>query len=164
MVETSARSPAKSAAVLAVSVLAVSIAAGIGGFAASSAAQDYARLQQPSWAPPAWLFGPAWTLLYALMAIAAWLVWRTGPSPASRRALTVYAIQLVLNAGWTPLFFGLGWRGVALVEICGLWILLAATVALFWQRSRVAGLLLTPYLAWTTFALILNFAVWQLNN
>ncbi len=164
MVDGPSRPRSKSVGALAISAFAVIIASGIGGLAAGSAAGDYARLQQPPWAPPAWLFGPAWTLLYALMAIAAWLVWRTGPSPESRRALTVYAVQLVLNAGWTPLFFGLGWRGVALVEICGLWIALVTTVALFWRRSAVAGLLLLPYLAWTTFAMSLNFAVWQLNN
>ncbi|GJF11411.1 putative TspO/MBR-related protein precursor [Mycolicibacterium cyprinidarum] len=164
MNDGSSPSRPKSAVALAVSAVAVIIAAGIGGLAASSATRDYALLQQPSWAPPAWLFGPAWTLLYTLMAIAAWLVWRTGPSPESRRALTLYAVQLVLNASWTPLFFGLGWRGFALVEICVLWIALVTTVVLFWRRSAVAGLLLVPYLTWTTFALILNFAVWQLNT
>ncbi|MCH9667179.1 MAG: tryptophan-rich sensory protein [Actinomycetia bacterium] len=164
MVDAQSRSPVKSAAALVVSVLAVGIAAGVGGLSASSAAEDYARLQQPSWAPPAWLFGPAWTLLYALMAIAAWLVWRTGPATESRPALTLYAVQLLLNAAWTPLFFGLGWRGIALVEISVLWVLVVATVVAFWRRTPVAGMLMVPYLAWTTFAWSLNFAVWQLNN
>ena len=164
MAGSSSRGHAKSAVALAISVAAVIVAAGIGGLASSSAAQDYAALRQPAWAPPAWLFGPAWTLLYTLMAIAAWLVWRTGPAPEARRALTLYAVQLVLNAAWTPLFFGLAWRGFAFVEICALWIVLVTTVVLFWRRSTRAGLLLLPYLAWTTFALSLNFAVWQLNN
>lgn len=158
------RSGLKSFAALGISFLTVIVAAGIGGAAASSAAADYGRLQQPSWAPPSWVFGPAWTLLYTLMAVAAWLVWRSGPAAQSRRALVAYAIQLVLNAAWTPLFFGLGWRGVALIEISVLWVVLAITMALFFRRSVLAGWLLVPYLAWTTFAWSLNFAVWQLNN
>ena len=149
---------------LAISIVAVAVAAGIGGLASSNAAQDYSRLEQPSWAPPAWLFGPAWTTLYILMAVAAWLVWRSGPWPEPRRALAFYAAQLVLNAAWTPLFFGLGWRGIAFAELSVLLILLVATVVLFWRHSRIAAALLVPYLAWSTFALCLNFAVWQLNN
>jgi tryptophan-rich sensory protein len=110
------------------------------------------------------VFGPVWTVLYGLMALAAWLVWRTGPSEQTRRALTLYAVQLVLNAAWTPLFFGLGWRGIAFADLTVLLVVLVATVALFWRRSVVAGALLVPYLLWSTFALALNFAVWQLNN
>ncbi len=164
MVDTATRSGPKSFVALLVSLLAVGVASGIGGLAAGTSAEDYGRLQQPSWAPPSWVFGPAWTLLYVLMAVAAWLVWRGGPDAGKRRALGVYALQLVLNAAWTPLFFGLGWRGVALIEISALWLAVAATVVLFWRRNVVAGCLLLPYLAWSTFALSLNFAVWQLNN
>ncbi len=164
MVDNAVRTGPKSFVALAISLLAVAVAAGVGGLAAGSSAEDYGRLQQPVWAPPSWVFGPAWTLLYALMAVAAWLVWRSGPDAGSRRALVVYAVQLVLNAAWTPLFFGLGWRGVALIEISVLWLALAATVVLFWRRNVVAGCLLLPYLAWSTFALSLNFAVWQLNH
>lgn len=98
------------------------------------------------------------------MAVAAWLVWRSGLSNATRVALGAYCAQLVLNAAWTPLFFGLGWRGVALIDITILWVVLVATVVLFFRRRVVAGWLLAPYLLWTTFALCLNFAVWQLNN
>ena len=162
--DSSSRTKLNPGVALAVSVATVVIASGIGGLASTSSAEDYAGLQQPSWAPPSWVFGPVWTLLYAMMALAAWLVWRTGPSPESRRALSLYAIQLVLNAAWTPLFFGLGWHGVAFVEICALLLVLVATVVLFWRRTVVAGLLLVPYVAWTAFALGLNFAVWQLNN
>lgn len=164
MVDTATRSGSKSFVVLLVSLLAVAVASGIGGLAAGSSAEHYGQLQQPSWAPPSWVFGPAWTLLYVLMAVAAWLVWRGGPDAESRRALIVYALQLALNAAWTPLFFGLGWRGVALIELSVLWVAVAATVVLFWRRNVVAGCLLLPYLAWSTFALSLNFAVWQLNN
>lgn len=163
MVAQTSRTRPKSLLVLAISVAAVAAASLLGGLAGSSSAQDYARLQQPGFAPPSWVFGPTWSLLYGLMAIAAWLVWRTGPSPETRRALTCYAVQLVLNAAWTPLFFGLGWRGVAFFELAVLLLVLIATIVLFWRRSAVAGALLLPYLAWSTFALCLNFAVWQLN-
>lgn len=167
MIDTESRSVGKpvatSAVALLVSLLAVALAAGVGGLAAGSSAEDYGQLQQPAWAPPSWVFGPTWTLLYALMAVAAWLVWRGGPDAGSRRALVVYAVQLVLNAAWTPLFFGLGCRGVALIEISALWIAVVATVLLFWQRNVLAGALLLPYLAWSTFAWALNFGVWQLN-
>lgn len=163
MVAQTSRARPKSLLMLAVSVAAVAAVSVIGGLAGSSSAEEYGRLQQPSFAPPSWVFGPTWTVLYALMAVAAWLVWRTGPSPETRRALTLYAVQLVLNAAWTPLFFGLGWRGVAFFELSILLVVLIATVVLFWRRSVPAGALLLPYLAWSGFALCLNFAVWQLN-
>jgi tryptophan-rich sensory protein len=149
---------------LVVSLAAVAVVAVLGGLASASAAQDYGRLEQPSWAPPASVFGPTWTALYTLMAVAAWLVWRSGPLEVTRPALLAYAGQLLLNAVWTPLFFGLGWRGVAFVEICLLWVALVVTVVLFWRRRPVAGALLLPYLAWTSFAVCLNLAVWQLNT
>ncbi|WJR35800.1 tryptophan-rich sensory protein [Mycobacteroides immunogenum] len=148
---------------LVISLAAAAIAAGVGGLASVNAAAKYGLLVQPSWAPPAWLFGPVWTVLYVLMGVAAWLVWRTRP-PVATRALSAYGIQLVLNALWTPLFFGLGWRGAALAEIAVLWIALAVTITLFWRSSRIAAYLLVPYLVWTTFAVCLNFSVWQLNT
>lgn len=163
MVDKSARLQPKPAVAFAISVLAVVLASGIGGLAAASSAEDYARLNQPSWAPPSWVFGPTWTVLYVLMAVSAWLVWRSGPWTRTRPALTLYAVQLVLNAAWTPLFFGLGWRGVALLDLSALLVVLVATVVLFWRRSPLAGALLIPYLAWSMFAWSLNFAVWQLN-
>ena len=164
MVDSSSRTPLKPIVALAISVLAVVAASVIGGLASASSAEDYARLDQPSWAPPSWVFGPVWTLLYAMMALAAWLVWRSGPWSETRPALTAYAVQLVLNAAWTPLFFGMGWRGLAFAELTVLWLVLLATIALFLRRSKVAGWLLMPYMTWTTFALCLNFAVWQLNS
>ena len=163
MVDSSSRTPQKPIVALAISVLAVVAASVIGGLASATSAEDYARLEQPSWAPPSWVFGPVWTLLYAMMAFAAWLVWRSGPWSETRPALTAYAVQLVLNAAWTPLFFGMGWRGLAFAELTVLWLVLLTTIALFLRRSTVAGWLLLPYLTWTTFALCLNFAVWQLN-
>ncbi|WP_237572907.1 TspO/MBR family protein [Mycolicibacterium lacusdiani] len=164
MVDSSRRAQPKPLLALAFSVLAVVIASGVGGLASTSSPEEYARLDQPSWAPPSWVFGPVWTLLYVMMAVAAWLVWRSGSWSQTRPALTAYAVQLVLNAAWTPLFFGLGWRGIAFVELSVLWLVLVGTVVLFLRRSTVAGWLLVPYLAWTTFALCLNFAVWQLNS
>ncbi|NVN48310.1 TspO/MBR family protein [Mycolicibacterium hippocampi] len=164
MVAETSRARPRSLVALAVSVLAVVAASALGGLATTSAAEDYGRLEQPGFAPPSWVFGPTWTLLYLLMAVAAWLVWRTGPSPDTRRALTLYAVQLVLNAAWTPLFFGLGWRGIAFFELGALLLVLIATIVLFWRRSAVAGAMLLPYLAWSVFAWCLNFAVWQLNN
>lgn len=163
MVDAANRQGVKNFVALCLSLLAVALTAGVGGLAVDSAEQ-YGRLRQPSWAPPSWLFGPVWTTLYALMAVAAWLAWRSGPISATRRALGAYCAQLALNAAWTPLFFGLGWRGIALIDITILWAMLVTTVVLFFRRSAVAGWLLVPYLFWTTFALCLNFAVWQLNR
>lgn len=123
----------------------------------------YATLQKPSWNPPAWLFGPVWTILYAMMAVAAWLVWRRGGWPVQRLALGLFVAQLVLNALWTPLFFGLHRPGLALVDLGLLWAVLAATVAVFWRVRRTAGALLLPYLAWSSFAAVLNLTIWRLN-
>ena len=123
----------------------------------------YAALQKPSWNPPAWVFGPAWTVLYISMAVAAWLVWREGGWKAQGRALGLFLVQWVLNALWTPLFFGLHWPGLAFAEIVILWLAIAATLAAFWRINKVAGALLVPYLAWVTFAAALNFAIWRLN-
>lgn len=136
MVDAANRRRARNVVALGLSLLAVMLTAGVGGLAANSA-QQYGRLRQPSWAPPAWLFGPVWTTLYVLMAVAAWLVWRSGPISETRSALAAYAAQLVLNAAWTPLFFGLGWRGIALIDISILWLVLTATVVLFFRRSAL---------------------------
>lgn len=120
----------------------------------------YAALQKPSWNPPAWLFGPAWTLLYTLMAVAAWLVWkRVGFS----RPLGLYFVQLALNAAWTPIFFGAHQLGWALAEIVLLWSAILATLLSFSRVNRAAGWLFVPYLAWVTFATVLNFTLWKLN-
>ena len=123
----------------------------------------YATLNKPSWNPPASVFGPIWATLYALMAAAAWLVWKRGGFEAQGGPLGLFVIQLVLNALWTPLFFGLHWPGVAFVEMILLWLALALTVASFHAVSRPAAWLLAPYLAWVSFAAVLNFAIWRLN-
>jgi benzodiazapine receptor len=140
--------------------VAVAAAALIGGLGVAGTAAEYGSLDQPSWAPPSWLFGPVWTVLYVLIAVSGWLVWRrTGWSTA----LTVYAAQLVLNAAWTPIFFGFGRYGLALADIIVLWFLIGATVVLFWRVSRLAAALLLPYWAWVTFATALNAAIWSAN-
>ena len=123
----------------------------------------YAELHKPSWNPPSWIFGPAWTLLYVMMAVAAWLVWREGGWRTQRLALGLFLLQWLLNALWTPLFFGWHRLGLAFAEIIILWLALAATVFSFWRVRRSAGLLLLPYLAWVSFAAALNFTIWRLN-
>jgi tryptophan-rich sensory protein len=120
----------------------------------------YAALSKPAWNPPPWIFGPAWTLLYTLMAIAAWLVWK---QDGWRRPLRLYFAQLLLNAAWTPIFFGAHQLGWALLEITALWIAILLTMLSFRRVSRPAGWLFAPYLAWVTFAAILNFTLWRMN-
>ncbi len=124
----------------------------------------YRELQQPAWAPPAAIFGPVWIVLYTLMGVAGWLVWRAPASPARRLALTLFAVQLVLNAMWTPIFFGLENIALALVVILAMVLTIAATTARLWKVSRPASFLFVPYLAWVGFAAALNFALWQLNG
>jgi benzodiazapine receptor len=124
----------------------------------------YAALKKPSWNPPSWIFAPVWTALYTMMAVAAWLVWKCGGFAAQRRPLALFLTQLVLNATWTPLFFGLHRPGIAFVEIVLLWLAIAATVAAFRPVRRVAAWLLAPYLVWVSFATMLNLALWRLNS
>lgn len=138
-------------------------AAGMGGIASANAASFYAALDRPGWAPPSWLFGPVWTVLYILIAIAAWLVWRARGFAGARTALGLFFVQLAANALWTWLFFA--WREglLALVEILVLWALVLATTVAFWRIVPLAGALLLPYLAWVTFAAALTFEIWRLN-
>lgn len=140
------------------------IAAGIGAWGSASAPSFYQSLSLPSWAPPASLFGPVWTVLYSLMAIAAWLVWkRAGFLGVARTALLLYLLQLVANALWSWAFFAWHQGSLAFGIIIVLWAVLLVTLVRFWRIKPVAGMLLLPYLAWISFAAALNFAVWQLN-
>lgn len=123
----------------------------------------YASLRKPPWNPPDWLFGPVWTALYTMMAVAAWLVWRQGGWNKQRKPLLLFLAQLVLNAAWTPLFFGLRRPDVAFAAIALLWLAIAATLLAFRPVSRAAAWLLAPYLAWVSFAAALNFTLWRLN-
>jgi translocator protein len=137
------------------------LAAGLGAAASVNAAGFYGGLDKPVWAPPAGVFGPVWTVLYACMAVAAWLVWRSaGPAVGP---LALYAIQLVLNALWTWVFFRWRTGGWALAEITVLWIVVLATLVSFWRVRPLAGMLLVPYLAWVSFAMALTAAVWRRN-
>jgi translocator protein len=142
--QQSARTRPPAALALLGFVLAVVVVAVVGGFASASASEQYAGFAQPSWAPPSWLFGPVWTVLYASIAVSGWLVWRRAglTSPAH----VVYGVQLLLNMAWTPLFFGAGLFGLAFAEIGLLWASSVGTVV-----------------AWVTFAAALNFSIWMLN-
>ena len=124
----------------------------------------YASLAKPSWTPPDWLFGPIWSALYLMMALAAWLVWRRGGLAAAALPITLFMVQLVLNVTWSILFFGLRMPGVAFGEIVVLWFAILATLIAFWRATPLAGYLLLPYLIWVAFAAVLNFELWQLNT
>lgn len=140
------------------------VAAGIGGAVTTPNIEGwYATLAKPSWNPPNWIFGPVWTALYLMMALAAWLVWRQGGWNATRVPLILFGIQLALNTLWSCLFFGLKNPGLAFAEVLLLWLAIALTMIAFWNRSKIAGLLFGPYLAWVTFAAVLNFTIWRLN-
>ncbi len=139
------------------------VTAAIGGLASVRAAVFYNELIQPAWGPPAWLFGPVWTVLYILMAVSAWLVWRQHGFRGAATALTLFIAQLCANALWSWLFFAWRQGALALVEIVVLWLLIAVTIGAFWRLNRIAALLLAPYLAWVTFATALNYVLWRLN-
>jgi benzodiazapine receptor len=146
-----------------VPLLATAAAAVAGAIASVRAADFYQQLAQPTWAPPAAVFGPVWSVLYVLMAFAAWLVVRALGWPSARPAIALYVAQLALNALWPWIFFQWRLGGVALAEILVLWTLLLLTVRAFWHARRLAGVLLLPYLAWVSFATALTWAVWQRN-
>ncbi len=144
--------------------LAVSfLAAAVGAVASADAPSFYAALSLPPWAPPAWVFGPVWTVLYALMAVAAWLVWQRAGSPGVRTALLLFVVQLGANALWSWVFFAWRQGALAFVEVVILVGLVAATVRAFWRVRALAGVLLLPYLAWVGFAAALTYAIWQRN-
>ena len=124
----------------------------------------YERLRKPSWRPPNWLFAPVWTVLYLMIAFAGWLVWRSAGFGGATTALALYALQLLLNALWTPVFFGLHRLDLGFAVIVALWLAIAATIVAFAPVNGVAALLMIPYLAWVSFASLLNFAVWRLNR
>ena len=135
--------------------------AAVGAVASVDAAQFYAQLSKPSWAPPAGVFGPVWSVLYALMGIAAWFVWRS-PGPKGG-ALALFAAQLAANALWSWLFFAWHLGALAAVEVLVLLALILATIRAFWRTSRTAAWLMLPYLLWVAFASLLTWAVWRSN-
>jgi tryptophan-rich sensory protein len=149
---------------LAAWLVATLAAGGVGAIASASAASFYGQLSQPSWAPPAWLFGPVWSVLYVLMGIAAWLVWRDHGFRGAATALKLFVTQLFANALWTWLFFFWHQGALSVAEILILWLLIAATILAFWRLHKPAAILLVPYLAWVSFATALTISLWQLNS
>lgn len=126
----------------------------------------FQALKKPTWNPPGWVFGPAWTVLYTLMGISVWLLRREANLSGTGKtsAMRLFWIQLVLNLAWTPIFFGLHQPGLAFIEICLLWLAALWTALAFGKISSTAGYLLVPYLAWLSFALVLNGTIWLLNK
>lgn len=144
-------------------MIVVLVAAALGGLASAAAGSFYAQLDRPDWAPPAAVFGPVWSVLYLMMGLAAWLVWRERGWRGASLALGLFCVQLIANALWTWLFFA--WRlGLwSLVDIVVLWFLIIGTISAFWRVRPLAGVLLVPYLAWVSSAAALTLAVWRLN-
>ena len=124
----------------------------------------YQSLEKPSWTPPDAVFGPVWTVLYILMAVAAWLVWKRSGWTAQRAPLTLWGVQLVLNSLWSIFFFGMRNPALGLMEIIVLWLAILATLIAFWKVSPLAGGLMLPYLAWVTYASALNYSIFRLNG
>lgn len=157
--------PSKLTSVLAlvVSFLLVFVAATAGAMATAQAGSFYTELVRPGWAPPGWLFGPVWTILYACMAVAAWLVWRERNHPNRRTALGIYGIQLILNALWSWIFFAWLLGGVAFAACLLLALLILLTLVRFYPINRGAAWLLVPYLVWVSFATVLTWNLWRNN-
>ena len=153
---------------LAVLILFVAVCLGIAGagglFTAGSVQDWYPTLHKPAWTPPSWIFGPVWTILYVMMAIAAWLVWRKRKVDKVHGALGLFVLQLVLNAAWSPLFFGLKNPLAGLLDIIPLWAVILVTLMFFWRISIAAGVLLIPYWLWVGYATALNFTLWIMNR
>lgn len=150
-------------------ILAVALPLVVGGLSGIATARGvetwYPTLVKPSFNPPAWVFGPTWTVLYLLMGVALFLVWRQGwDTPGVKLALGLFAVQLVLNALWSIIFFGMHSPGWAFAEILLLWLAILATLWAFWRVEPAAGWLLVPYLAWVSFAAVLNGSIWILNR
>lgn len=139
------------------------LASAFGAVATLQAGEFYTQLARPTWAPPPSIFGPVWTVLYALMGLAAWLVWREDGFRSARVALTLFLIQLAPNALWSWLFFAWRQGGLAFVDIIILWAGILATLVAFYHKNRLAAALLAPYLAWVSFASFLNYSLWRLN-
>lgn len=137
--------------------------AALGGLASINAPAFYGQLTQPSWAPPPTAFGPAWSLLFTLMAVSAWLVWRRHGWQGAGKALALFCVQLGVNALWSWLFFAWHMGAAALADAVLMWLLIAATIVAFWRLHRIAAALLLPYLAWVSFAIALNATLWRLN-
>jgi benzodiazapine receptor len=145
----------------------LAICLGAGGLGAIATTPEidgwYRTVAKPTWNPPNSVFGPVWTTLFVMMAIAAWLVWRPSGFITAKVPLLLFTVQLALNVAWSWIFFGLHQPGWAFVEIVVLWTTIVVTMRAFFLHSKLAGWLLAPYLAWVSFAAVLNFAIWRLN-
>jgi tryptophan-rich sensory protein len=150
---------------LAISIIVCQLAGFVGSIFTTPAIPSwYASLTKPSFTPPNWIFAPVWTTLFFLMGISAFLVWRRGLNHQPiRTALTIFIVQLILNTLWSIFFFGLRSPILGFIVIAFLWIVVWLTILNFFKVSKIAGLLLIPYLLWVSFAAILNIAIWRLN-
>jgi tryptophan-rich sensory protein len=155
----------RSIAVLIGFVVLCIVVGSVAGMVTAPAVIDwYPTLNKPSWNPPAWLFGPVWTTLYVMMAVAAWLVWRQDRAhPLRKTALILFFSQLALNFAWSLLFFGARSVSLGLIDVVMLLTALAITTWAFFRVSTFAGMLMVPYLAWVSFAAALNFTLWRMN-
>ena len=146
----------------AVVILTVTLAAGLIG-SQFPVGEWYASLAKPTWSPPNSIFGPVWGVLYLVIALSAWLVWRKSGLAAAAIPFGLFALQLILNGAWSWLFFGRHQIGLALIEILVLWLAILGTTIAFWRLNTLSGVLMLPYLLWVTFASALNLAIWRLN-
>lgn len=128
-----------------------------------ASAEWYESIQKPDWNPPAWVFGPVWTILYTLMGIAAWLIWRDFGFKNAKLAMSLFFLQLLLNGLWSHIFFGLQEIGWALAEMIFLLAAIIATTIAFFQKKPIAGWIMVPYILWVTFATFLTYTIWSLN-
>lgn len=161
--EQNVNSPAKWVGLLVLVVICL----GVGWLGAVATTPEidgwYRTIEKPAWNPPAYVFGPVWTTLYLMMAVAAWFVWKAKGIKAGALPLTLFAVQLGLNLAWSWIFFHFHQPGWAFVEIVVLWVAIVATTISFFRESIVAGCLMLPYVGWVSFATVLNFALWRLN-
>lgn len=144
--------------------LPVAVGATSGFFTATGVDSWYQTINKPSWNPPGWIFGPVWTTLYVMMGIALFLVWKSNTNEALKKtAITLFAVQMVLNFFWSFIFFKQEQSGWALVEIIVLWVAILLTIFAFAKVNKTAAWLLVPYISWVSFATILNYTIWKLN-
>jgi tryptophan-rich sensory protein len=150
---------------LGVSIAVCFAAAGIGSlFTDPEIGGWYARIMKPSWTPPNWVFGPVWSTLYLMMAVAAWLVWKDKGFAGAGLPLALFAVQLLFNTLWSILFFGMHNIGMALLDIGLLWCAILLTILSFWRVQPWAASLMLPYLLWVTYASVLNYSIWKMNS
>jgi len=146
-------------------VISIIICLGVGFIAGRfQPGEWYQSLAKPAWTPPGWVFPVVWTLLYIMMGIAAWLIWKQNGFAAVSLPLSIFILQLVFNGLWTVFFFGLKMPGLALVDIALLWTAILFTIILFWSKQSLAGVLLLPYFVWVSFASALNYSIWNMNR